>query len=320
MGEYRELIKKNLPSYKIIEQLLKGKDISELESLICSSVNSSDILEEITNFNASIQVGYNNIKKECTTSNNQKCCRALNYYLDFVTANIYLSQIMGEFKPDLIVQLEEPWITRRSSNNYKCDRENDKNSILKRCIIKEIYDFHYDKDYLNENLKETNNSYDIHLNKKWCSIIRYVESSIKVKEIIITINGDQKTIKYADLPFKYKFLKSNNFINDENDDLIISIEEHRNALDNNHGQIGNMSNEHIQTKYNNDEKVIQSKNVFFVKYFLIYCYIITISPLGSYIRKKIMKKKYFEKYICKNTEDSFLPNTDNNKFNITYNS
>ncbi|GAW84615.1 variable surface protein [Plasmodium gonderi] len=332
MGNDGGFSKSNLPSNKIIEDLLDGKDINNLKSLISSSDNSSDIIEKITEFNTSIQVGYNKIKKECTTTNNQKCCRTLNYYLDFVTANIYLSQIMDKFKPDLIVQLEDPWNTKRSSEDYVCDRETDNYSILKRCIVKQIYDFNYDKNYLNtysDKNKDLSRIYDEYLSKEWCDILKNAKSTINDKKVIVRINGIYKDIGYDDLPFKYTFLKSNNFINNENDKLIISIEEHSNALDNNHSQSGNMTQENIREHQKNAEKEIQSKKVFFVKDFLIYCYIITViiflililykfSPLGSYVSKKIMKKKYIQKYKCKNTEDIFSQNTDNNKFNIAY--
>ncbi|GAW84640.1 hypothetical protein PGO_004140 [Plasmodium gonderi] len=326
-----------LPSNKLVKELLNNVDIHKELSEIKISTDSSEIISKITDFNASIQVGYNKIKDECTTLNNQKCCRALNYYLDIVTANIYLSQLMDNFKPDLITFLEEPWNTKRNNPNYQCDRDTDKFSILKRCIIKQIYDFHYDKDYFisySENANDLIQKYNEYLNKKWCSIIKNEKSTITEKKVKVTINGISMDIGYDDLPLSYNFLQSNNFNTEKDDIYTVTVEDFVNP------EVHRETYTMVSSK-NNDNSVdtpigrieegheYNVTTVFLVKTLLIVCLVALCniiifvllyknSPLGILIRKKIKRMNCLQRYISKNVDDSLISNIDNSKIEISY--
>lgn len=136
--------------------------------------NTSQNYPMLNMLNLNLMLGYHNIKKICSKNSDPKCCRDINYYLDLVTIFIKKSKLDEEEKKDLLKYVEDYWNDKlEKRGDYTCLRELNEDSIRKRCILKQLYDYCDDKGEIADKEEE----YNTYLEKKWLKIIDYTTST-----------------------------------------------------------------------------------------------------------------------------------------------
>ncbi|SBS98746.1 PIR Superfamily Protein [Plasmodium ovale curtisi] len=207
-----DLNEDDLPSNVFKKKLLQRINISELE-VKCNDdrCEQSNIENYLRQLNPNLYYGYHGIKSQCVTTNVYKCCRNLNYYLDLIVGYIRSSKCRVTDKDDLVKFIENHW-----RDNYfntgklnECKREKDKYSTEKRCILKHLYDYCEDKNYLEArfpNDEKLSSQYNDYLQKKWNTILKYTISKENIKFSIN--NGDLK----EDITYRDFFLKTDESI------------------------------------------------------------------------------------------------------------
>ncbi|GAW84468.1 variable surface protein [Plasmodium gonderi] len=326
----------NLPSNKYINKLLQSANINDLLSKT-NSRNSSDVVEWIQKYYSDVIISYNEIRKECIIdSKNQKCCRDVNYYLDFVKSIIKLSNFNSGANIDMIAMLEEQWNNKLSASDYKCERGKSVESTLRRCILKQIYDFKDDISYL-DNKTYSHTMYDEYLNKKWNKIYEYIKTSIGNKKAIISNERKSESILVDAFPLNYNFLNSLKMDIKENINIKISEEnevikelkrmlsssiEAKITIPSESSSTEQMSYVETHSIYNNifSAKKLLIISFIFFGYITINIMLYKFTLLGTWINNRIKCNKFIQKYICKNKTESLLSKNDYNKLNIAYKS
>ncbi|SBT33150.1 hypothetical protein POVWA2_089130 [Plasmodium ovale wallikeri] len=187
-----DLCEDDLPSNAFKKKLLQHINIGELEvkcnDVRCEQSNIENYLREL---NPKLYYGYHGIKSHCVRTNVYKCCRDLNYYLDLIIGYIRSSKCRDTDKDDLVEFMEDHW-----RNNYfntgklkECKREKGQYSTEKRCILKHLFDYCEDKNYLetrSPNDGKLLSQYNDYLQKKWSTILKY---TIPKENIKFSINN-----------------------------------------------------------------------------------------------------------------------------------
>ncbi|GAW84053.1 variable surface protein [Plasmodium gonderi] len=136
---------------------------------------------------------------------------------------------------------------------------------------------------------------------------------------------------------KYEFPKSKNYNADNNNNLSVSVDEL--TKNNEKESIPSTIVSKGRITLGNDNKVnnltqgieINTFNIFSAKRLIILFFIIFLStilwillykfsPVRFWIRRKIEKIKFLQKYICNDMKYSYLSNAESKRFNIEYNS
>ncbi|SBT84502.1 PIR protein [Plasmodium ovale] len=161
--------KKNLPSNKYKIKLCENYDVSELHKKT-AYVNDYEYCEEqFEDFYKKFLRNLGELKTECE-KNGPKCCRDVNYYIDFVTGIIKASQLDDTEKSKLIKKVEIEWEPNiRAKNIYTCERQRDLDSIRKRCILQHLYDLKEDEYFISSFAQDYKN----YLDEKWKKILSY---------------------------------------------------------------------------------------------------------------------------------------------------
>ncbi|GAW83995.1 variable surface protein [Plasmodium gonderi] len=264
----------NLPSNKFKKELLEKANLDKLKSLIsAATIDNSDVYEWIDSFNSDV-----------------------NYYLDLVSATIYLSNLVNSDKKNSTDIIEDYWQPQLNKYGYKCDRNRDSYSTIKRCILKQVRAFLDDKYYLKkiliQNLQKKN-PYDEYLKDKWNKILQRTKSTFENRSIRITISGINKSIKYDELPLKYNFLKANFSNTEKNNNLEILIEDLMDKHRQNSSASTSGTHDMHRTQSTHDENIREedlryTPNAFPYKFFLNICYIIVIAIIIIILLYKVI--------------------------------
>ncbi|SBT84527.1 PIR protein [Plasmodium ovale] len=162
-----------LPSNKHKDELIKKTNFTELEKEGAFDNHEANGIPLLNQLNPMLKLGYHKIKRTCSKDSDPKCCRDINYYLDLVTAFIKKSNYDKEGKKGLINYIEEYWKEIFGKRDYVCTRELDEESVRKRCILKQLYDYCDDKN----DIADKEGEYNTYLEKKWLKIIGYTTST-----------------------------------------------------------------------------------------------------------------------------------------------
>ncbi|SBT02094.1 PIR Superfamily Protein [Plasmodium ovale curtisi] len=217
-----------LPSNKYKDALLKRTDFTKLEKEGTFDENPSENYQMLNNFNRDLMLGYHDIKRTCSPDGDPKCCRDVNYFLDLLTIFIKKSKINEGEKNDLIKHVEDYWKDKLVKRNNNCPRELDEDSMRKRCISKQLYDYCDDKSVTEK--KEL--QYNEYLNIKWDRIISYTNSNNKYLYYNIKYNNNNERINFKDFllnPRDFSFINCQAL---EKYDITFSDEKTFNELEN----------------------------------------------------------------------------------------
>ncbi|SBS89209.1 PIR Superfamily Protein [Plasmodium ovale curtisi] len=162
-----------LPSNKLKDKLLQGVKFSDLEKEGALNENLADANSLLTKFNQTVTVNFHQAKRFSCADGDLKCCRDINYYLDLIRALIEFSVSSKDYKEGLVELVKDAWENRFGKHDYNCHRMSDKESVRKRCILKQLYDYCDDKNVISGKEGE----YYKYLEEKWNKIIDYTTSA-----------------------------------------------------------------------------------------------------------------------------------------------
>ncbi|SBT84529.1 PIR protein [Plasmodium ovale] len=184
-----------LPSNTHKFDLLKGTNFIQLEKEGAFDSHQANGIPLLNNLNLVLKLNYYRIKRSCSIKSDSKCCRDINYYLDLVTAFIKKSNYDNTDKQGLIDFVETYWKDTFEKRDYDCKRDLDEEAVRKRSILKQLYDYCDDKNYIEK--KEL--QYNEYLNTKWDKIISYTNSNHKYLYYNIKYENINKKVNYKDL-------------------------------------------------------------------------------------------------------------------------
>ncbi|GAW84302.1 variable surface protein [Plasmodium gonderi] len=136
----------NLPPKDHIEKLLNKVDISDIINILKATYSEHNVVENyIDKFNTNVMLVYNELKKTYKNDNmKQSVCNAMNYYLDFITKAIYVSNIRNDLKDDIINYfLENIWKMKGYCDSCECKRIKDTYITHINCLINQLQDRNY---------------------------------------------------------------------------------------------------------------------------------------------------------------------------------
>ncbi|SBT57563.1 PIR Superfamily Protein [Plasmodium ovale wallikeri] len=329
-----------LPSNKYKKQILTNSEINELEKICITHNKENECIEKIRSLDTQLYSRYHRIRSQCNKeSRDPRCCRDMNYCIDNIISIIKTSKFNDSYKKEYIDIIENYWrgiFDKR--HEYECKREKETDSIFKRCILSQLYDYNDDKNYLVTTFGEKGNvfqEYDKYLVDKWSRILKSEKSN--AEHINITINRDltMKKIKCNNLPLTYDFL-STSIINDLQE---VNVEfETQNAemkalvlpTDN-----AGLSSQTIHSANSIEEGVMQTETVnqtnssfiriivTVISMFLGFCFLSLVlykfSSLGSLVNERNKKAKKKQKILnYENTQ--FIEEPEYNQYYIGYDS
>ncbi|SBT56600.1 PIR Superfamily Protein [Plasmodium ovale wallikeri] len=184
-----------LPSNKYVNDLLKRTEFNKLEGDGAFNEVHTNNLTWLHSFNPMLKLGYNDISKKCSTNNDKKCCRDVNYYLDLVIGYVKSSNLEDDNEEELIEYVNNEWKTIFQNRTLDdCNREENIESVRKRCVLKQLYDYCDDKNFIKN--KET--EYKELLRKKWGKIISYTISNDEDFYFNISGRNGKESFAYKD--------------------------------------------------------------------------------------------------------------------------
>ncbi|SBS95819.1 hypothetical protein POVCU2_0099040, partial [Plasmodium ovale curtisi] len=210
--------KENLPSYEYKKILCEKNEIETLDNKTSHTNDYSNCVEPFNNFNTKFKSNHDELKTKCY-KNGPKCCRDVNYYLDFATGIFKSSMLENDDKNRLIKLLkDELEVSVRDKSIYTCERPTDLDSTRKRCILQHLHDLKEDEHFILSYAE----AYKKYLEKKWKKIINYTD--IQPSSLFFKIENNSMGI----IENYKKFLDSSDYICDNNldelsaDDIKIS--------------------------------------------------------------------------------------------------
>ncbi|SBT83099.1 PIR protein [Plasmodium ovale] len=164
--------KENLPSYEYKKILCEKNEIETLDNKTSHTNDYSNCVEPFNNFNTKFKSNHDELKTKCY-KNGPKCCRDVNYYLDFATGIFKSSMLENDDKNRLIKLLkDELEVSVRDKSIYTCERPTDLDSTRKRCILQHLHDLKEDEHFILSYAED----YNKYLEEKWKKIISYTDS------------------------------------------------------------------------------------------------------------------------------------------------
>ncbi|SBT00150.1 PIR Superfamily Protein, partial [Plasmodium ovale curtisi] len=210
--------KKNFPSYEYKQILCENDEIKTLEDKTSHTNDYSECVETFNNFNTKFKSNHDELKTKCY-KNGPKCCRDVNYYLDFATGIFKSSMLENHDKNQLIKRLENELERNiRDNNIYTCERPTDLDSTRKRCILQHLYDLKEDE----KSMLSFEKKYRDHLKEKWEKIISYTND--KYNNLFIKIENNSMGIveDYANFLHSSDYICGNDLDELSDDDIKIS--------------------------------------------------------------------------------------------------
>ncbi|SBT00814.1 hypothetical protein POVCU1_062520 [Plasmodium ovale curtisi] len=207
-----------LPSNKLKDELLKDSNFAEVKKEGALDEKEANGIPLLTQFNQKVTMNYHHCKKNRSSNGDLKCCRDINYYLDLIMALIKFSNSTEVHKESLIHLVEDNWKSRFGKTDYDCERKLDEESIRKRCILKQLYDYCDDRNHIEREELQ----YNAYLNTKWEKIFSYTNSNNKYLYYNITYKNNNKKVNYKDLLLNTADLTFINCVDLKNHDITFS--------------------------------------------------------------------------------------------------
>ncbi|SBT52571.1 PIR Superfamily Protein [Plasmodium ovale wallikeri] len=319
--------KEDLSSYEYKKILCKNDEIKTLEALTSNVSDYYDCEGPFNNFNTKFKSNHDDLKTKCN-QNGPKCCRDVNYYLDFATGIFKSSMLENDDKNKLIKRLkDELEVSLRENDIYVCERKTDIDSTRKRCILQHLHDSKEDE----KSILSFPEKYKDHLSEKWKKIISYTDS--QVSSIFVKIENNSMGIveNYA------KFLHSSDYIcgNDLDElsyddikistnmnDFLTSISLDKISLNVEKNLCFNKRYvDMLKYKASNLQRInnVLSIGIALLGFFLILVFLHEFSPLGSLLRRFTKKKIEVDENANDEILDSY-ENSENERPYISYHS
>ncbi|SBT56555.1 hypothetical protein POVWA2_095960 [Plasmodium ovale wallikeri] len=213
--------KENLPSNEYKKELCTNEKIRNLEERT-SYVSDYELCEQtIKDFFTELSINHHVLKTNCNKENGLKCCRDVNYYLDYATG-IFKSSILNDSdKNKLIKNVKEIWEpTLRAKDIYTCERPTDLDSTRKRCILQHLYDLKEDE----KSMLSFEQIYKEHLSEKWKKIISYTDTQPSSLFVKIENNSMGIVENYANFLHSSDYICGNDLDKLSDDDIKISTD------------------------------------------------------------------------------------------------
>ncbi|SBT73796.1 PIR protein [Plasmodium ovale] len=319
--------KEDLSSYEYKKILCKNDEIKTLEKHT-SNVSDYDLCKEpFDNFNRDFKKNHDDLKTECS-KNGPKCCRDVNYYLDYATGIFRASQLEDHDKQRLIKRLEDE-LERglRDNSMYPCERPTDLDSTRKRCILQHLYDLKEDE----KSMLSFEKQYKNHLSEKWKKIISYTNEESDKLFIKIENNSMGIVENYANFLHSSDYICGNDLdelsdddikISTDMDDFITSISLDKISLNVQKNLCFNKRYvDMLKHKALNLQRInnFLSIGIALLGFFLILVFLHEFSPLGSLLRRFTKKKIEVDENANDEILDSY-ENTENERSYISYHS
>ncbi|SBT74375.1 PIR protein [Plasmodium ovale] len=196
-----------LPSNKLKDELLKETNFTEVEKQGALDEKPANGISLLTKFNQKATMNFHRSKKSCSVKSDLKCCRDINYYLDLIRALINFSESSKDHKDALKQLVENAWEGRLGGSGYNCQNTSDEESVRKRSILKQLYDYCDDKNDIEGKEREYKN----YLKEKWNRIISYTTSANDNLYFKIKDWNNNQSVKYIDFLLTPKIECSANY-------------------------------------------------------------------------------------------------------------
>ncbi|SBT58316.1 PIR Superfamily Protein [Plasmodium ovale wallikeri] len=320
--------KENLPSNKYKKELFTKEEIQNFETGT-SYVSDYELCEpKVNDFYTKFRTNHDTLKLKCDNGNGPKCCRDVNYYLDYATGIFKSSQLEDHDKKRLVKHVEEVWEpTLRSKDIYTCERPTDLDSTRKRCILQHLYDLKDDE----ISMLSFEKQYKEHLSEKWNKIISYTNEEYDKLFIKIENNSMGVVENYANFLHSSDYICGNDLdelsaddikISTDMDDFITSISLDKIPLNVQKNLCFNKRYvDMLKHKALNLQRInnVLSIGIALLGFFLILVFLHEFSPLGSLLRRFTKKKIEVDENANDEILDSY-ENSENGRPYISYHS
>ncbi|SCA48147.1 PIR protein [Plasmodium ovale] len=320
--------KENLPSYEYKKILCEKDEIKTLEQKTSHVSDYDDCEQPFEEFNSYFKSNHDKLKMKCKNGNGHKCCRDVNYYLDYATGIFRTSQLEDHDKQRLIKRLEDE-LERviRDNDIYTCERLTDLDSTRKRCILQHLYDLKDDE----KSMLSFEQKYKEHLTEKWKKIISYTNEESDKLFIKIENNSMGIVENYKNFLGSSDYICGNNLdevsahdikISTDMDDFLNSISLDKISLNVKKNLCFNKRYvDMLKYKASNLQKINKalSMGIAVLGFFLILVFLYEFSPLGSFLRRCTKKKIEVDENANDEIPDSY-ENSENGRPYISYHS
>ncbi|SBS93291.1 unspecified product [Plasmodium ovale curtisi] len=319
--------KKDLSSYEYKKILCKNDEIKTLEDKTSNVSDYDDCEQPFDDFNTNFRSNHDNLKMKCS-KNGPKCCRDVNYYLDYATGIFRTSKLESHDKNKLIKRLEEELeVSLRNNDIYVCERRTDIDSTRKRCILHHLHDLKEDEKTILSFAKD----YNKYLEEKWEKIISYTYSQPSSLFVKIENNSMGIVENYANFLHSSDYICGNDL--DELSDNDIKISTNLNdfitsiSLDKiphnvqknlcfNKPYVDMLKHKALNLQRINN---ILSIGIALLGFFLILVFLYEFSPLGRFLRRRTKKQFEVDENANDEIPDSY-ESSENGRPYISYHS
>ncbi|SBT52990.1 PIR Superfamily Protein [Plasmodium ovale wallikeri] len=320
-----------LQSNLFLQKLSANNYSEELNQLIDSYKSNNKATQIISKIDEQFKKITDDINTSLIDDSDEiKCCRDINYYIDLVSAIVKSSKILPKHIQDnLISHVEQKWNeVPKVKHIDECKGKIDLDSISKRCILKQLHDLVEDKNFI----RGFPDEYEKYLIEKWSKIIAY--TNIFYGNLFIKIENDSMGIigPYSDI------LNSTDYICDAGsrklnlDDITISTDidslintislEKISANDSNRECYNKTYIDMLKKKTSDIQRVNNhlSIGIALLGFTLILIFLYKFSPLGSLLRRFAKKKIEIDENMNEEEISELYDNSENERQYISYNS
>ncbi|SBS94322.1 PIR Superfamily Protein [Plasmodium ovale curtisi] len=315
--------KEHFPSYEYKQILCKKDEIKTLEKKTSHVSDYDDCEEPFNEFNRDFKSNHDNLKTKCINGKGHKCCRDVNYYLDYATGIFRASRLEDHDKRKLIRRLEDE-LERglRDNSIYTCERQTDLDSTRKRCILQHLYDLKEDE----KSMLSYEQKYKEHLTEKWEKIISYTDSQPSSLFVKIENNSMGIVENYANFLHSSDYICGNDLNKLSNDDIKIStnMNDFLTSISLDKITLNVEKNlcfnkryvDMLKYKASNLQRINNalSIGVAVLGVLLIFIFLYEFSPLGRFLRRRT--KKQIE--VDENANDEIPDSYENSENGIPY--
>ncbi|SBT57300.1 PIR Superfamily Protein [Plasmodium ovale wallikeri] len=292
--------KDDLPSinhYNILKECMRYNNIID-------AINKNKYTEDANNWSNNFRtysLGYLDKYPVDTSNNSNKRCRDLIYLLEYIKTRITLSKIFDGQNGYMLSNIDNFVISLKSQGYEECPINSTDNSELYTQDRRHLDDLCEDITYINDNMNDINNS----------SQCKEIEAHIVGQKINVRATYDLNSDKYFDILQYYSY---NSFKDIESTIEKIKCKTHNSAPSEGTPQ---SSGEHTPILI-----ILPLLGIVLIS-FLLY----KLTPLGSLLNTKIMKKIKYWKIINDKETDEILDHTPkipqnylhNKGYNMLYN-
>ncbi|GAW82028.1 hypothetical protein PGO_120200 [Plasmodium gonderi] len=116
-------------------------NVSQLKSIINASPMEDSVVESsIQDINPYVRLTYSTLRNKYTDDvMRERCCNAINFYLNLLIEAVNLSKIFVEKKSAKIETfIEEYWNGKINIDNYTCERKKDIYKSIVNCLLQKL--------------------------------------------------------------------------------------------------------------------------------------------------------------------------------------